>query len=106
MYLNLVDKIESQEIRIAVILLRNLEILQFNAHEISEAVKCKKTKSLKTFNIGVGLYKTASYFNHDCFPAVSRYVIVLIQHIVNRSSFYLLMNLAYTRQHIKGIFQY
>lgn len=68
-----VDDIGPQEILVARVLLRNLEILQFNAHEISETIRPKdSTTTLKTINIGVGLYKSASYFNHECFPAVAR----------------------------------
>ncbi len=62
-------------------LLRNLEILQFNAHEISEVVTSKDAaKSLKTSSIGIGLYTSASRFNHECFVTVSRWVTFLSIH--------------------------
>lgn len=59
-----------RETLIAAVLLRNLQVLQFNAHEISETVRLGS--ALKTANIGIGLYASASYFNHECCPAVTR----------------------------------
>ncbi|XP_065226912.1 SET and MYND domain-containing protein 4-like [Planococcus citri] len=71
-----VDTLNPQELMIGRVLLRNLEVLQFNAHEIFEPVEFKNSnKPVKALNIGIGLYKTGSYFNHDCYPAVSRFFV-------------------------------
>ena len=56
------------------LLLRNLQILQFNAHEVYEMMRSKKTnlKPCKNSVIGLAIYPTASYFNHSCHPGLSR----------------------------------
>ena len=59
---------------LASVLLRNLEILQFNAHEIYEVVR-NGTPLIpnKSLGIGLGIYSMASYFNHSCHGGVARY---------------------------------
>uniref|UniRef100_A0A8D8WSG7 Protein-lysine N-methyltransferase SMYD4 n=1 Tax=Cacopsylla melanoneura TaxID=428564 RepID=A0A8D8WSG7_9HEMI len=63
------------DILVARILLKSLQVLQFNAHEVYETVF--KTKhhfpSAKINYVGVGIYPTVALFNHDCYPAVTRY---------------------------------
>lgn len=69
--------ITSVELEVSAMLLGLLEVLQFNAHEIYETRLGAKHRVLgsKPAYIGVALYRTAAYFNHDCHPAVSRYFV-------------------------------
>lgn len=63
------------EFQIVEILYGLLQILQFNAHEIHE-LQPSATHRLangKHIYIAVGLYRSAAYFNHNCYPAVCRY---------------------------------
>ena len=63
------------EVFIGSLLLRNLEVLQFNAHEVYEVLRGSKN-SIKPFKnnvIGLAIYPRASYFNHSCHGAVARY---------------------------------
>lgn len=58
---------------IGSLILRNLQILQFNAHEISELqLKNSKDTGNSVF-IGGALYPTLSLFNHSCDPGIVRY---------------------------------
>lgn len=54
-----------------------MQLLQFNAHEIYETQNNGKHKFLgsKPLYIGVAIYKSAAYFNHNCYPAVVRYFV-------------------------------
>ncbi|KAF5269624.1 hypothetical protein FQR65_LT05963 [Abscondita terminalis] len=63
-----------QELKIGEMLLYYLQVLQFNAHEIYETRYDSehRFRTAKPAYIGVALYPTASLFNHDCYPAVSR----------------------------------
>nr|CAD7589014.1 unnamed protein product [Timema genevievae] len=54
------------------LLLRHLQSLQFNAHEISELQLGDKGESKSVF-LGGGLYPTLALFNHSCNPGVTRY---------------------------------
>lgn len=67
--------ITDDEIFVASLLLRHLQLLQFNAHEIHEFVQLneKNMRSTKTAYIGVGIYPTVAFFNHSCRPDVARY---------------------------------
>ncbi|XP_046397895.1 SET and MYND domain-containing protein 4-like isoform X2 [Ischnura elegans] len=64
-----------EEIIAARLLLHYLQMLQFNAHEIFETLYEKeyRFRSSKTQYIGVGIYPTVALFNHDCYPATTRY---------------------------------
>ncbi|KAI4457273.1 set and mynd domain-containing protein 4 [Holotrichia oblita] len=65
------------ELKVAELLLLHLQILQFNAHEIYES-KCStnhRFKGVKAGYIGVAVYPTSSYFNHSCYPGVTRYFV-------------------------------
>lgn len=55
--------------------LRNLQILQFNTHEVFELEHHhqKKGSSKETKFIGGALYPTVALFNHSCDPGVVRY---------------------------------
>lgn len=64
-----------KELDVGEILLRLLQALQFNAHEIFETKlgENHRISGSKIVYIGVGIYKTGSLFNHDCgFPSVNR----------------------------------
>lgn len=68
---------DTDEIYIGGLLLRHLQLLQFNAHELAELeVDCTESvdKSESIF-IGGALFPTLSLFNHSCDPALVRYVI-------------------------------
>ncbi|XP_042225908.1 SET and MYND domain-containing protein 4-like [Homarus americanus] len=71
------DKVLTEdEVFIGSLLLRHLELIQFNAHELSGMAfaegenNFKKTKSVF---LGLAVYPTVSFCNHSCFPAVTRY---------------------------------
>ncbi|XP_047003321.1 SET and MYND domain-containing protein 4-like isoform X1 [Schistocerca americana] len=76
--------VNADEIFIGALLLHHLQLLQFNAHEIFETVVRQKgiIKGSKTVYLGVGLYPTVSFFNHDCYPALARHFVgsALILH--------------------------
>ncbi|XP_049549164.1 SET and MYND domain-containing protein 4 [Anopheles darlingi] len=55
------------------LMLHNLQLLQFNAHEISEMIREKPSDIGKSTFIGGGLYPTLALFNHSCDPGVTRY---------------------------------
>lgn len=58
-------------------------MLQFNAHEIFDSITITETndstnetrENKKFINIGVAIYKSAAYFNHSCYPAVTRFFV-------------------------------
>lgn len=58
---------------IASLVLRNLQFIQFNSHEIFDLVRAKSKGNTKTVFIGGGLYPTLALFNHSCDPSVVRY---------------------------------
>ncbi|XP_042892381.1 SET and MYND domain-containing protein 4-like [Penaeus japonicus] len=64
------------ELLIGSLLLRHLQVIQFNAHELSGMAfgdtkeNFKKTKSVY---LGLAVYPTVSFSNHSCYPAVGRY---------------------------------
>ena len=63
------------EIFIGSLILRHLNVLQFNAHEVYELLRTDrdKIKPCKNNPIGLAVYPRASYFNHSCHPNVARY---------------------------------
>lgn len=79
----------SNEWDIADILVGLLQVLQFNAHEIFDSlIVDETTKSVvndfidrkangkaKFVYIGVAIYNSAAYFNHSCYPALTRYFV-------------------------------
>ncbi|XP_012543048.1 SET and MYND domain-containing protein 4 [Monomorium pharaonis] len=72
------SKLSDEELFIAELLLHNLQLLQFNSHEISELVRPKGEKTLakaKSMFIGGGVYPTVAMLNHSCNPGVIRYFI-------------------------------
>ncbi|KAK0167064.1 hypothetical protein PV327_004508 [Microctonus hyperodae] len=73
--LELQESPSEEEIIVGSILLKNLQLLQFNAHEISETRLGNehRFRGSKTIYLGVAIYPSAARFNHDCYPAVTRY---------------------------------
>jgi len=63
------------ELQVAALLLRNLQVVQFNAHEITEFIMETPNafKTSKTHSLGLAIYSTASYLNHSCAPDITRY---------------------------------
>ena len=68
------DSFSPNELFFGSLLLRNLQILQFNAHEVYEMMRGSKSnlKPSKNFVIALAIYPSASYFNHSCHAGVSR----------------------------------
>ncbi|GJQ85448.1 hypothetical protein Trydic_g23873 [Trypoxylus dichotomus] len=65
------------ELKVGELILLHLQILQFNAHEIYET-RCNQRhrfKGTKAANIGVAVYPTSSFFNHSCYPGVTRHFV-------------------------------
>ncbi|KFB39589.1 AGAP002999-PA-like protein [Anopheles sinensis] len=62
------------ELQIGAILLGALQSLQFNAHEIYETRVTGEHRfdSAKVLYLGVGIYRAASMFNHECRTGVLR----------------------------------
>lgn len=73
------------EWRIAEIIVGLLEVLQFNAHEVfdsfnvtepsNESLDEPAKEKRKFAYIGVAIYQSAAYFNHSCYPAVTRFFV-------------------------------
>ncbi|XP_044741757.1 SET and MYND domain-containing protein DDB_G0284059 [Chrysoperla carnea] len=59
------------------LIIKHLEILQFNAHEISELkmdeVYPKRVDLAKSIFLGGAIYPTLALFNHSCDPGIIRY---------------------------------
>ncbi|KAG5320326.1 SMYD4 protein, partial [Acromyrmex heyeri] len=74
-----------EEITVAALLLRNLQLLQFNAHEFFETRMSAEHRfhGSRPVYLGVAIYPSVARFNHDCYPAVTRYFIG--RHIVIRA---------------------
>lgn len=52
-----------------------MQLLQFNAHEIYETVRGRHMFSgSKPVYVAVGIYPVGALFNHECYPAVARFV--------------------------------
>lgn len=54
------------------LVLRNLQLLQFNSHEIFDLLKSQATGERHTVAIGAGVYPNLALFNHSCNPAIVR----------------------------------
>ena len=61
-------------LKIEALILRSLQFLQFNTHEVAELHKSQRDNSEKTLFIGGALYPNLALFNHSCDPGVVRYV--------------------------------
>lgn len=70
------EALQDDEAFIGGLLLRHLQSLQFNAHEISELVNTTSVASqentYKSEYIGGGVYPTVALFNHSCDPSIIR----------------------------------
>ncbi|XP_014364756.2 SET and MYND domain-containing protein DDB_G0284059 [Papilio machaon] len=65
---------EENELSICKLIIKNLQLLQFNAHEIYETLRgAHMFTGSKPLYIAVGIYSTGALFNHECSPAVARY---------------------------------
>ncbi|KAG6446964.1 SET and MYND domain-containing protein 4 [Manduca sexta] len=68
------DNLAKAHTAICELITRNLQMLQFNAHEIYETVRGQHMFSgSKPVYVAVGIYSTGALFNHECSPAVTRY---------------------------------
>ncbi|XP_069195439.1 SET and MYND domain-containing protein 4 [Procambarus clarkii] len=64
------------EVLVGGLLLRHLQLIQFNAHELSGmafASGQRNFKKTKSVFLGIAVYPTVAFCNHSCFPAVTRY---------------------------------
>ncbi|XP_055316538.1 SET and MYND domain-containing protein 4 [Sitodiplosis mosellana] len=76
------DLCTEDEVFIGGLILRNLQILQFNSHEIFDLLKSNKTGARQTVAIGAGLYTTLALFNHSCNPSIVRYFKNTAAHVI------------------------
>lgn len=83
------DAYEDDKYFIGSLILRNLQVLQFNSHEIFDLLKSKKTGLRQTVAIGAGLYTTLALFNHSCNPSIVRWVDI---KLFPASNFLILIN--------------
>lgn len=68
------DGEENAQLSITELIVHNLQLLQFNAHEIYETVRGDHMfAGSKPVYVGVGVYHVGALFNHECYPAVARY---------------------------------
>ncbi|KAB0798709.1 hypothetical protein PPYR_09702 [Photinus pyralis] len=74
------NKLTDDEVFICKLILHNLEMLQFNAHEVSELhqappgpLDSQDEPNFKAIYVGGGLYPTLAFFNHSCDPCIVRY---------------------------------
>lgn len=69
------DKVNDVEVFIGSLLLRFLQIVQFNAHEVSEfhLLGPKTFDGAKNEALGAAIYPTLALFNHSCHSAQVRY---------------------------------
>ncbi|XP_063696192.1 SET and MYND domain-containing protein DDB_G0284059-like [Culicoides brevitarsis] len=67
------DGSEEHRAYIGNLILHNIQVLQFNAHEIFELQKDEKDDIGRTEFIGGAIYPVLALFNHSCDPATVRY---------------------------------
>ncbi|XP_033155180.1 SET and MYND domain-containing protein 4 [Drosophila mauritiana] len=58
---------------ICSLVLRSLQFIQFNTHEVAELHKFSSSGREKSIFIGGAIYPTLALFNHSCDPGVVRY---------------------------------
>lgn len=61
------------KLKLGALTLRNIQILQFNTHEIFELETKQKGAQKESTFIAGALYPTVALFNHSCNPGVIRY---------------------------------
>lgn len=54
------------------LMLHNLQLLQYNSHEVFDFLKSKQNNARQTVEIGAGLFPTLALFNHSCNPGIVR----------------------------------
>lgn len=67
-------ELTEDEVFVGGLLLHHLQILRFNAHEISE-LRLESPGKLNTSRsvfLGGGLFPTLALFNHSCDPGIAR----------------------------------
>lgn len=67
------EKLPEEEIFIIKLLLRHLQVSQFNSHEVSE-LRIKDSDLIDSSSefIGGAIYPTLALFNHSCSPGIIR----------------------------------
>lgn len=63
---------ENDKIFVGGLIMRNLQVLQFNSHEVFDLLKSSKAEANHTVAIGAALYTTLALFNHSCDPNIVR----------------------------------
>jgi hypothetical protein len=68
------NELTQDEVFVGGLLLHHLQLLQFNAHEISELrlESSGKLNSAQSVFLGGGLFPTLALFNHSCDPGIVR----------------------------------
>ncbi|KAH8299554.1 hypothetical protein KR044_002756 [Drosophila immigrans] len=68
-----IDPQPEQVKAISSLVLRSLQFIQFNTHEVAELHKFSSERREKSIFIGGAIYPTLALFNHSCDPGVVRY---------------------------------
>jgi hypothetical protein len=70
-----IEPLTDDEIFVGGVLLKNLGIVQFNVHEISEFRMKEKNNFVgaNSVSVGAGIYPTVCLLNHSCSPGIVRY---------------------------------
>lgn len=68
------DLCDDDKVFVGSLIMHNLQVLQFNSHEVFDLLKYNKTGDSQTVAIGAGLYTTLALFNHSCDPSIVRLV--------------------------------
>ncbi len=69
------DSYTNNELYIAALIYKHLEVLQFNAHEIYEVLRGSPVglKPSKNVSIATAVYPTAALINHSCHGGLARF---------------------------------
>lgn len=69
--------LSEQESWIGALLLKQLQLVQFNAHEVSDLhmERSDSIEDAKSVFLGAAVYPTVALFNHSCEPGIVRYCI-------------------------------
>ena len=80
------DVLTNRESYVGSLILRHIQLLQFNAHEISELRNIPVVNPIdinyEASHVGAALYPTLALFNHSCEPGVIRSVTVINLRVV------------------------
>lgn len=63
---------EDDKMFVGSLIMRNLQVLQFNSHEVFDLLKSTTTGNRQTVGIGAAMYTTLALFNHSCNPSIVR----------------------------------